>query len=810
MSLESQFKTLKEREIEQHLEEHFGAMEPLGTQYYQLEDGRRLMFSYANGNTWFSVREKYLEERLAENDLYLFVWTDEVNERMWIFGVPLGEIVAAFERAELSPTKNRGFYNLHLMDETEDGHRFRQLDLDLDRYLILETESTLTGPRLGLDDPPDSMRDSGLPEDKLRRLLRWGLEGRADQGDNFDFVMVRRRLAAIQPVLELLSSKEEEFTEAGLQTVLESVHSAQRQKTNILRHNTIEDVRSELSTFLTDHYKPVEKRIGELKLKHVGKSIAGELVAWHDPERYPLHNGCAEEGLRFFGYDPGQDYADFREAFLQFRGVYEATVGRLHADVPINMEIDQLFNQVHKGDLRQNDEEPAGRAARAWRITLPDQKEYGTVWPTCLEQGIAAVGLAEVDPDNWQLREFSSIRPGDWVVAFLRQKRIGGIGRVLEAYDLDSELEIPPAEDYWDGKFLRRLRVEWFERELSVESLSPSARNRFFGGTVQTIPAADFDEIRSHFPETLESDDPDADVADAVEYTVDDFLRNAYQADRRRHDEVTELLREKGQVVFYGPPGTGKTFLARELAKSLIGTARPEESRLQIVQFHPAYSYEEFIEGIRPESKEHDGRRMVEYPIRSGSFAQFCRNAEEQDGPCVFVIDEINRGNIASIFGELMYALEYRDDAALVRLPYSGKTFRIPRNVYIIGTMNTADRSISLMDFALRRRFHFIRCPADVGILERWVERNEPDMPYLLPYFRLLKETIDEEDYQIGVSYFMDQALTEERLRRIWRRSIEPYLETYFVGDPGRMAELRWDSPRMKRLRRPDVPSSDG
>ena len=281
-------------------------------------------------------------------------------------------------------------------------------------------------------------------------------------------------------------------------------------------------------------------------------------------------------------------------------------------------------------------------------------------------------------------------------------------------------------------------------------------------------------------------------------YSRDDFLRATYLTEPAA-DELHDLLQENKQIILYGPPGTGKTHVARHLGRWLTGLGEPSPERLTLIQFHPAYSYEEFIEGIRPESRQVGGRYHVEYPPRPGVFVRFCRRAERIDGPCVFVIDEINRGNIARIFGELMLLLEYRDEA--VPLPYSGGRFRIPPNVYLIGTMNTADRSIALVDFALRRRFHFFRFGADPDLFDRWLGGQSSAVPYLgALYRRLATEAVDDPDYAIGPSAFMRE-LDEARLERLWRRSIMPYLEEYYVDQPARAQLWAWDGELVRALR---------
>ena len=169
-------------------------------------------------------------------------------------------------------------------------------------------------------------------------------------------------------------------------------------------------------------------------------------------------------------------------------------------------------------------------------------------------------------------------------------------------------------------------------------------------------------------------------------------------------------LRRKKQVIFQGPPGTGKTFVAERLARCIVSETT---GFWEVVQFHSAYNYEDFIQGLQPKPLG----QGLHFELVSGRFLQFCKRVlEESNGdPCILIIDEINRANLARVFGELMYLLEYRDKA--IPLAAGGIPFQIPENVYIIGTMNTADRSIALVDHALRRRFSFIRLRPKYDIL---------------------------------------------------------------------------------------------
>ena len=168
-------------------------------------------------------------------------------------------------------------------------------------------------------------------------------------------------------------------------------------------------------------------------------------------------------------------------------------------------------------------------------------------------------------------------------------------------------------------------------------------------------------------------------------------------------------IEHKKQAILYGPPGTGKTHLAKQLARHMVGGSN---GFLEVVQFHPAYAYEDFVQGIRPQS---GGDGQLDYPVLPGRFLRFCSKAAGRRGRCVLIIDEINRANLARVFGELMYLLEYRDET--VALAVDGRSFSIPENVRLIGTMNTADRSIALVDHALRRRFAFIGLWPNYGVL---------------------------------------------------------------------------------------------
>jgi 5-methylcytosine-specific restriction protein B len=244
-----------------------------------------------------------------------------------------------------------------------------------------------------------------------------------------------------------------------------------------------------------------------------------------------------------------------------------------------------------------------------------------------------------------------------------------------------------------------------------------------------------------------------------------------------------EAIERKGQAVLYGPPGTGKTYMAEKLAKVLVSGG---DGFIDLVQFHPAYAYEDFMQGIRPEAGSNGS---LEFRMVPGSFLEFCREAQARQDTCVLIIDEINRANLSRVFGELMYLLEYRDQ--MVPLAGGGK-FKIPVNVRIIGTMNTADRSIALVDHALRRRFAFMALRPRDEVLRRFHEDTGQSIDALIEMLAELNQQIGEENYHVGITFFMDPDL-DKNLEAIWRMEIEPYLEEYFFDDGAAVARFRWD-----------------
>jgi MoxR-like ATPase len=267
--------------------------------------------------------------------------------------------------------------------------------------------------------------------------------------------------------------------------------------------------------------------------------------------------------------------------------------------------------------------------------------------------------------------------------------------------------------------------------------------------------------------------------------------------------DTLDLIERRKQVILYGPPGTGKTFLAQALSKHVTGATDGETT---IVQFHPTYSYEDFFEGFRPVANDDSGN--LAFSLRKGPLRRLADSAAANPEANYFlVIDEINRGNIAKVFGELYFLLEYRDSE--ISLLYSDEPFTLPSNIFVIGTMNTADRSIAMLDAAMRRRFAFIELHPERdpvrNVLMRWAETKslQDDRADLLTR---LNAQIQDHDAKVGPSFLM-RDLGGTGLKDVWRYEILPLLAEHHYGE-GVDLEARYGLAALRR--QAPSPAADG
>lgn len=290
-------------------------------------------------------------------------------------------------------------------------------------------------------------------------------------------------------------------------------------------------------------------------------------------------------------------------------------------------------------------------------------------------------------------------------------------------------------------------------------------------------------------PDELDDVDTQPEV-DYPEYSSADFLSDVYMSEQD-YETLVNVLKMKKNIILQGAPGVGKTFTAKRLAYSIIGAKNPD--RVQMIQFHQSYSYEDFIEGYRPTENG--------FTIKKGSFYKFCKLAEDDDeNDYFFIIDEINRGNLSKIFGELFMLIEKDKRGIELQLLYSDENFSVPPNVYIIGMMNTADRSLAMLDYALRRRFSFFTMKPGfntIGFQTYQDSLKSDSFKKLISCIKQLNSKIAAdislgEGFCIGHSYFCGltaKTATVRTLTSIIEYELIPLLKEYWFDEPEKIID---------------------
>lgn len=392
-------------------------------------------------------------------------------------------------------------------------------------------------------------------------------------------------------------------------------------------------------------------------------------------------------------------------------------------------------------------------------------------------------------------RYFQEVKAGDILVGYVTspQREVVGICRITKALHTSEHVEQIEFEKI--ERLAKPVLYETLKGIPELEKCEPLINHQ---GSLFKLRADEYEAIRSLIDELNPAETPAPEP-----YTKQMGMKGLFLTENQ-FDEALDALREKKNIVLQGPPGVGKTFVARRLAKALIGSDDPQ--RIEMIQFHQSYSYEDFIQGFRPTARG-------TFDLRYGVFHQFCRRAQRDESggrPYVFVIDEINRGNLSKIFGELMMLLEADKRGAEFAIPLAYATdsndkFYIPDNLHFIGTMNTADRSLAMVDYALRRRFRFLtlRPEFDSVAFREHLSSKGADgslIDRIIGRMKALNDTIAADTknlgsgYQIGHSYFCPRngiSVNEDWYRRVVEAEILPLIEEYWFEDEKKVDQHR-------------------
>jgi 5-methylcytosine-specific restriction protein B len=471
---------------------------------------------------------------------------------------------------------------------------------------------------------------------------------------------------------------------------------------------------------------------------------------------------------------------------------------------------------------RESDAETAGSSRRAWMVRGTNVDGYNLV-PDWLRVGVISLSVSQLGDEALFPSESYDALKQAVEIAYqhksyaYRGQRLEEVDRFIRRMDIGDLVLTPMQGKVYIGEIVSSA---YFNHSGEV----PGNLVREVTWYHQTVPV-DVSELPAPVPALLQSQAYVVDLTEAYDQlaalvpakdaesprTVREIeipqRRLAFSPvtaeaaadllmDQAELTKIAELLWDRRQAIFYGPPGTGKTYLATRLARHLT-----EDGAVKLVQFHPSYTYEDFFEGFRPQQQ--DGSGGLTFELTPGPFRLFAETAKDNPTtPYILIIDEINRANLAKVFGELYFLLEYRDES--ISLQYSPKEeFTLPPNLFLIGTMNTADRSIARIDTAMRRRFAFIeldpRIPPVQGLLARWLKsRGLRDDPALL--LDLLNSRLADADAAIGPSYLMKSSIyeREDGLDRVWQYEIMPLLEDLFYGQRDLDEQYGLDSLRRR------------
>lgn len=438
-----------------------------------------------------------------------------------------------------------------------------------------------------------------------------------------------------------------------------------------------------------------------------------------------------------------------------------------------------------------------GRAPHYW---LYSAGEGSHKWDEYYEKGIMAIGWSNIGdlnkyPTKADLKDAlkkvynpaqTYLHAGHALWQFANEIQIGDIIFVKKGRDRIIGRGVVKSDYYFDETLLKYKNVRKVQWTNNGDWKHP--------GTAATKTLTDITDYQDYVEVLNNIFDPDGEeetepaLPQYDSYTKEDFLREVF-INELQYERLKALVNLKQNLILQGAPGVGKTFAAKRLAFSLMG--EKDTSRVKMVQFHQSYSYEDFIMGYKPTDTGFD--------LQYGPFYNFCKEAEQDsDRAYFFIIDEINRGNLSKIFGELLMLIETDKRGDKLRLLYKNELFNVPKNVHIIGMMNTADRSLAMIDYALRRRFAFMELkPAfhSDGYQEFLANAHNPALNRLVTLVEQLNRQITEDEglgrgFVIGHSYlYTSKQVDTTWLETVVEYELIPLLEEYWFDYPDQVEE---------------------
>lgn len=489
-------------------------------------------------------------------------------------------------------------------------------------------------------------------------------------------------------------------------------------------------------------------------------------------------------------------------------GIWALTEAGKSVDMTSEMASDIFKNVLSSSPSKQgkNTAALADEDVHTVRYWLYAPGEGSCMWDEFYTSGIMAIGWGEIgdlsafdskDAMKIKMREVideslsyknaahatwqfaNEMKIGDIVFVKKGMHQIIGRGVVMSDYEYD---------DTRDDEYKNIRQVDW-----THNGEWPHPGQAVMKTLTDITSYTDYvEKLNSLFEDETEEDAEDVEKT-YPPYTKEDFLSEVFMPEEE-YEKLSGILRIKKNIILQGAPGVGKTFAAKRIAFSMMGVKDVE--RVMMVQFHQSYSYEDFIMGFRPST---DG-----FELKRGAFYNFCKKAEiDGDNDYFFIIDEINRGNLSKIFGELFMLIENDKRGVSLQLLYSDEKFSVPKNIYIIGMMNTADRSLAMLDYALRRRFAFFEIKPGFttdGFREYRMSLENEKFDKLIACVESLNNVISNDEslgdgFCIGHSYFcnlLPDTIDDQVLSGIVEYELIPLLKEYWFDEPTKVKD--WSS----------------